>query len=197
MNLPSILGFMGTLLGLVRAVPQLVRLGRARQAFGVSVDTTLTSSIVSFGWAVYGVLTGQVFVTLATGSSGVIFAIVTLLALRYGRKLREFKIAPLWLAVLLLAGLVFGKSGLGAALSVSTLVSNLPQVRVAYREGNLASLSLGTWLLSLSDGLVWGIYALLQGDLSILAYGIFQVSTSALIVALKWARQAKCEALRL
>jgi uncharacterized protein with PQ loop repeat len=117
MNLPSILGFMGTLLGLVRAVPQLVRLVRARQAFGVSVDTTLTSSIVSFGWAVYGVLTGQVFVTLATGSSGVIFAIVTLLALRYGRKLREFKIAPLWLAVLLLAGLVFGKSGLGAALS--------------------------------------------------------------------------------
>jgi uncharacterized protein with PQ loop repeat len=194
MNLPSILGFIGTILGLVRAVPQLVRLLRARQAFGVSVDTTATSCMVSFGWAVYGWLTGQIFVTLATGSSGVIFAIVTLLALRFGRSLREFKITPVWCAVLLLSGVVFGKSGLGVALSVSTLVSNLPQVWVAYREGNLASLSLGTWLLSLSDGLVWGSYALLQGDISILAYGIFQVSTSGLIVALKLARQAKRKA---
>jgi uncharacterized protein with PQ loop repeat len=197
MNLPSILGVMGTLLGLVRAVPQLVRLLRVRQAFGVSVDTTATSSIVSFGWAVYGALTGQLFVTLATGSSGVIFALVTLLALHYGRKVREFKIAPLWLAVLLLSGAFFGKNGLGATLSVSTLVSNLPQVRVAWLESNLASLSLGTWLLSLSDGLVWGIYALLQQDLSILAYGIFQISTSGIIVVLKLARQAKRKALLL
>lgn len=194
MNLAVTLGSMGTLLGLLRALPQLVRLLRARQAFGVSVDTTATSSIVSFGWAVYGVLTGQLYVTLATGSSGLIFALVTLLALRYGRSFREFKIAPLWLAVLLLAGTIFGKNGLGAVLSVSTLVSNLPQVRVAWLESNLASLALGTWLLSLSDGLVWGIYALLGHDLSILAYGVFQVSTSALIVALKLARQAKRKA---
>ncbi len=195
MDTPSILGSIGTFIGLLRAVPQLVRLLRARQAFGVSVDTAATSSIVSFGWAVYGLLTSQIFVSLATGSSGIIFAIVTIIALRFGRKLREFKIAPIWFAVLFLSGVLFGKSGLGIVLSISTLVSNLPQIIVAYRESNLASLSLGTWLLSLSDGLVWGIYSLLQHDISILAYGIFQVSTSGAILALKLTRQAKNKSL--
>jgi uncharacterized protein with PQ loop repeat len=195
MDTPSILGSIGTIIGLLRAVPQLVRLLRARQAFGVSVDTAATSSIVSFGWAVYGLLTSQIFVSLATGSSGIIFAIVTVIALRFGRKLREFKIAPIWFAVLFLSAVLYGKSGLGIVLSISTLVSNLPQIRVAYRESNLASLSLGTWLLSLSDGLVWGVYALLQHDISILAYGIFQVSTSGIILALKRTRQAKNKSL--
>lgn len=189
MNIPSILGFIGTLIGLVRAVPQLIRLLRARGAFGVSVDTAATSSIVSFGWAAYGSMTHQPYVSLATGSSGVVFAIITVVALRFGRSLREFRIAPVWFAVLLLSGWMFGQVGLGVVLSISALVSNIPQVRVAYRESNLSGLSLGTWLLSLSDGLVWGIYALLQNDLSILAYGIFQVTTSGLIVARKLTAQ--------
>lgn len=72
MNFASMLGSAGTLLGLIRVVPQLVRLLRAREAFGVSSDTAATSSIVSFGWAVYGILTGPPYVTFATGSSGLL-----------------------------------------------------------------------------------------------------------------------------
>ncbi len=183
MNIPTILGSVGTLIGLVRAVPQLVRLLRARGAFGVSVDTAATSSIVSLGWAAYGLLTGQTYVVLATGSSGLIFAIITVMALRYGRSVREFRVAPLWLVVLLVTGFTFGTDVLGIILALSALVSNIPQILVAYREDNLHGLSLGTWLLSLSDGLVWGTYALLQHDVSIIASGAFQSTTSALIVA--------------
>ena len=185
MNFAAALGALGTVVGLVRATPQLARLLRAREAFGVSVDTAATSSIVSFGWAAYGILTGQAYVSLATGSSGVIFALITLFALRFGRQAREFKIAPAWLAVLLLAGILAGKTGLGLALPVSVLAANLPQLWVAYKEGNLTDLSLGTWLLSMTDGLVWGLYALLQQDASILVFAVFQLTTSGLIVALK------------
>ena len=70
-------------------------------------------------------------------------------------------------------------------LSVSVLVANLPQLWVAYKEGNLADLSLGTWVLSISDGLIWGTYSLIQHDISIMAYGLFQLTTSGLIVILK------------
>ena len=195
MNIPSILGFVGTLIGLVRAVPQLVRLLRARGAFGVSVDTAATSSIVSLGWAVYGLLTGQTYVVLATGSSGLIFAVITVMALRYGRSLREFRVAPLWLVFLLVTGFVFGTNVLGIVLALSALVSNIPQILVAYREDNLKGLSLGTWLLSLSDGLVWGTYALLQQDVSIIASGAFQSITSALIVARILVQQSHKKAL--
>jgi uncharacterized protein with PQ loop repeat len=192
----SILGTMGTLLGLVRAVPQLLRLLRSGRAFGVSVDAAATSSIVSFGWAVYGWMTGQPFVSLATGSSGLVFALISLAALRYGRSLREFRVAPAWLLVLSLAYAFFGRDGLGFLLPVSVLASNLPQLVVAYREGNLADLSLSTWLFGLGDGLIWGTYAMLRWDVSILIYGGFQICTSGLIVVLKLAhaRQARIAA---
>ncbi len=73
MNISSILGLLGTFIGLVRAMPQLIRLLRAKEAYGVSVDTAATSSIVSFGWAAYGLLTHQPYVALATGSSAIVF----------------------------------------------------------------------------------------------------------------------------
>lgn len=183
MNIPTILGSVGTLIGLVRAVPQLVRLLRARGAFGVSVDTAATSSIVSLGWAAYGLLTGQTYVVLATGSSGLIFAIITVMALRYGRSVREFRVAPLWLVVLLVTGFAFGTDVLGIILALSALVSNIPQI-----------LELRTVKITCTDCLwdpacprfqmVWcGTYALLQHDVSIIASGAFQSTTSALIVA--------------
>jgi uncharacterized protein with PQ loop repeat len=71
-NIFSILGTFGTILGLVRAMPQLVRLLRAREAFGVSVDTAATSAIVSFSWVIYGILTEQFYFTLASGLTGLI-----------------------------------------------------------------------------------------------------------------------------
>lgn len=187
----SVLGLIGTALGLIRAVPQLVRLLRAREAYGVSLDTAATSSIVSFGWAVYGVLTRQVYVSLATGLSGFIFALIALFALRFGRNFRELRIAPIWFFVLSLSAILAGKNGLGVLLPVSVLAANTPQLWVAYREGNLADLSLGTWLLSMTDGLVWGVYSLLQRDVPIAVYGVFQVLTSGSIVLLKWLHQAR------
>lgn len=187
----SILGALGTLIGLVRAVPQLARLLRTRQAYGVSVDTAATSSIVSFGWATYGLLTHQLYVSLATGSSGVVFAIITVMALRFGRRVREFAVAPIWLVVLLAAGGLAGQAGLGIVLPISVLAANVPQLWVAYHEGNLADLSLGTWLLSIADGLVWGVYTLIQPDMAIMVFAGFQLTTSGLIVALKLAHMLK------
>jgi len=191
LNISSILGTIGTILGLVRAVPQLVRLVRAREAFGVSVDTTGTSAIVSVAWVVYAILTGQPYVCFATAPTAVTFAISTFAALRFGRSVREFKITPIWCAVLLLAGLLGGVAGLGLVLSISVLISNLPQLWVAYHEGNLEDLSLGTWLLCTCDGLVWASYALLMHDTSILFYGIFQFATSASIATLKLVHRAR------
>jgi uncharacterized protein with PQ loop repeat len=193
MNIFSILGTFGTILGLVRAMPQLVRLLRAREAFGVSVDTAATSAIVSFSWVIYGILTGQFYFTLASGLTGLIFVLITLFALRFGRQIKELRVAPIWLAVLLLAGVVAGKNGLGLVLAISVLVANIPQVWLAYKESNLTDLSLGTWLISTTEGLIWLTYSLLQKDVSITVSAFFQVITSGLIVAFKLAHQARIQ----
>lgn len=190
MNLSSILGTLGTILGSLRAMPQLMRLVRAREAFGVSVDTAATSAIVSFSWLTYGVLTEQFYFSLASGLTGLIFALITLFALRFGRKVKEFKVAPIWLTVLVLAEIVGGKNGLGLVLAISVLVANIPQLRLAYKESNLTDLSLGTWLISTIEGVIWLTYSLLRQDISIMVSASFQVVTSGLIVALKLAYQA-------
>ena len=190
MDFPSVLGLTGTAVDLFRATPQLMRLIRARKSFGVSVDTSGTSFVVSLGWTTYGLITNQIFVTLASGIMASFFLIITLVALRLGRSVREFRVAPVWLIVLSVSVLYFGKVGLGLMLSISALISNVPQIRVAYKEENLSGLSLGTWLLTLAGGLVWGWYAILQKDLTIITSAFFQSVTSGIIIAIKLFKQS-------
>ena len=189
MDAAGVLGALGTLVGLVRALPQLVRLVRTRDAHGVSLDTAATSSVVSFGWATYGLLTDQLAVTLATGSSGVVFVLITLMALRLGHHVVELRAAPVWLVVLGGTAALAGADGLGVALPVSVLVANVPQLIVAYREPDLTGLSLSTWLLSVCDGAVWATYALVTGDAAILVFGVLQLTTSGAIVLRRWSWQ--------
>jgi uncharacterized protein with PQ loop repeat len=190
----AVLGGLGTVIGLVRALPQLIRLVRTRDAHGVSLDAAATSSFVSFGWATYGYLTDQLAVTLATGSSGVVFALIALVAFRFGRRLSELRAAPVWLVLLVGTGVVAGDAGLGFLLPVSVVVANGPQLLVAYRERDLTGLSLSTWLLSVSDGAVWTAYALVTGDVAILVFGVLQLTTSGAIVLRKWSWRRGVEA---
>ena len=191
MNFISTLGLTGTIIDLLRAAPQLIRLLRERKSFGVSVDSSGTSCVVSLGWTTYGIITHQIFVALASGAIASLFFIITLAALRLGRSAREFRIAPLWLVVLFSAVAFFGKNGLGLMLSISALISNVPQIRVAYKEENLSGLSLGTWLLTLSGGLIWFVYGFLNNDLTIMVSTFFQSITSAIVIGLKLFKQRK------
>ncbi|MEA2447406.1 MAG: hypothetical protein QOK47_1043 [Actinomycetota bacterium] len=184
------LGALGTLIGLVRALPQFIRLLKTRDAHGVSLDTAATSCVVSFAWATYGVLTDQLVVVLATGLSGAVFALITLLALKLGRRVSELRAAPIWFAIALVVTVVGGSVALGVILSAGALVANVPQVVVAYRERDLTGLSPSTWALTASDGAVWSLYGIITGDIPIMVNNLFQFSTSAAIVIrrLAWGR---------
>lgn len=185
MDLISFLGITGSLLDLVRATPQLAHLMRARKSFGVSVDTSGTICVVSLGWTAYGIITHQSFVALASGFMASLFFLITIIALWLGRSVREFRVAPIWLAALFMAGAFFGKTGLGLLLSISALISNVPQIRVAYKEENLSGLSVGTWALTLLAGLTWFFYGFLQHDFTIMISTFLQSATSGIIIALK------------
>jgi len=83
------------------------------------------------------------------------------------------------------------RAGLGIILPISILVSNIPQICVAAREEDLTDLSFGTWVLSMSDGLVWGLYSVIEQDFSIMVFTLFQLMTSGAIVFLKFLNQKK------
>lgn len=191
MDAASGLGAVGTFIGLVRALPQFIRLLRAHDAHGVSLDTAATSCVVSFAWTTYGLLTDQFAVVLATGSSGTIFALITLLAMKLGRRVTELRAAPIWFVIATVVTVTTGSEGLGVILSVGALVANTPQVIVAYRERDLTGLSPSTWALTASDGAVWSLYGIVTGDIPILLNNSIQFSTSAAIVVrrLTWGRK--------
>ena len=94
------------------------------------------------------------YVSFAIGSSGVIFALITVMALRFGREAQGIHHCPHLACCSTPRQQHCRKTGLGMALPVSVLAANVPQLWVAYPAGNLADLSLGTWLLSMGDGLV-------------------------------------------
>lgn len=191
MEIAVVLGAIGTIIGLVRALPQLLRLMRTRDAHGVSLDTAATSCVVSAAWATYGVLTEQWAVALASGLTGIVFALITLLALRLGRRVRELRTGPVWLLAVVVATTAAGSKGLGLVLIVGALVANAPQVLVAYREPDLTGLSPSTWALTASDGAVWTLYGAATGDIPILVNNLFQFTTSMaiLIRRLVWGRR--------
>ena len=81
-------------LGVTRALPQLIRLVRTRHAHGVSIDTSATSAFVSSGWAIYGIWTHQLSISYASGATAIIFLLITLAAVQFGRQWKELKIAP-------------------------------------------------------------------------------------------------------
>lgn len=180
------LGVLALIVGLTRAMPQLVRLLRARDAAGVSLDGCVTSAIVSSFWAVYGILTGQPAVVLASGTPAVIFVLIAFAALRYGRRVGELRTAPVLLIAFTAVVVAGGAGALGAALTVGALVANTPHVIVAYREKDLTGVSPLTWTLTATDGAIWVVYALITGDVPILVNNAFQLTTSASIVARRW-----------
>jgi MtN3 and saliva related transmembrane protein len=192
MDAAGMLGAIGTFVGLVRALPQFIRLLKARDAHGVSLDTAATSCVVSSAWGTYGLLTDQLAVVFATGLSAIVFALITLLALKLGRRITELRAAPICLAIVAVVAVTTGSTGLGALLSVSSLVANIPQVLVAYRERDLTGLSPSTWALTASDGAIWSLYGIVTGDIPILMNNFFQFTTSSAIVIrrLAWGRSA-------
>ena len=185
MDFLVVFGLLATFVGLIKAMPQLLSILRAKKVQGVSLDTALTTAIVSFGWAGYGYVTVQYSVSLASGLSGIVFVLIAIYALKFGRHIKELKMSPIAFVVIGLSYVFFGEVGLCIILPVSVLACNFPQILVAFREDDLSGLSLGTWMLSVAEGLIWGSYALVQQDNAIIAFGIFQLLSGGTIVTLK------------
>lgn len=191
MNAATALGAIGMVIGLVRALPQLLRLRKMADAHGVSLDAAATSCVVSLAWAIYGALTEQWAVALASALTATVFALVAVLASKLGRKVKELRAAPLWFAAVTVALVLAGSAGLGVVLVLGALVANTPQVIVAFRERDLTGLSPSTWALTASDGAVWTLYGIVTGDIPILVNNLFQFSTSLAILVrrLLWGRR--------
>jgi hypothetical protein len=88
-----------------------------------------------------------------------------------------------WAAALITAAGVFGRAGLGTALTVAFLLQVTPSVWTAYRAEHTTGISTGTWLLILGELLCWGTFGIYEADPRLIVLGATGVTASLLVLA--------------
>ncbi len=190
----SLLPLIAALFAVPQFLPQLARLRRTGDAAGVSCSWAALTSVNNGAWTAYFALS-RLWTALAPSISATLLAgILAVWLARQGELPQRAALSISgWAALLAVAGGVFGRAGLGAALTASFILQTAPSVRKAYRSERVSGISAGTWLLILGELLCWGIYGTYEPDPRLIVLGWTGVTASLLILA-RVAAQARSRA---
>lgn len=192
----SLLPLLAALLAVPQFLPQLDRLRRTGDTAGVSCAWAALTSVNNGAWTAYFALS-RLWTALVPSISATLLA--GTLAVWLARKVELPRRTALslagWAVLLAVAGGLFGRAGLGAALTASFILQAAPSVWKAYRSERVSGISAGTWLLILGELLCWGIYGTDERDPRLMVLGWTGVAASLLILA-RVAAQARAHAVR-
>lgn len=187
--LELVLTAVAVVLALTQPVPQVVRLLRTRSVAGVSAATTWLGLVINVAWGVYGIARGLLPVAVLSSAYVVGYAVVAALLVANGKRSGMAHAAAAACGFAALTA-VAGWVALGSALALSVGVQFVPQVVEAWRSTDLSGLAAGTYLVCLVDGVVWGGYGLVVGDVPLVLYGalMLAVAVAVLVPRRRWAR---------
>lgn len=179
------LPLVATVLAVPQFLPQLARLRRTGQMAGVSWSWAALTSINNAAWFGYFALsrfwTALVPAFWATVLAG---GLAMMLARRgAGIPRRPAALAVVWAALLTLAAGLFGRAGLGTALTAAFLLQVTPSVWTAFRAEATTGIAAGTWLLIFGELACWGVFGVYESDPRLIVLGATGVAASLLILA--------------
>jgi len=181
----GLLPLLAAIFAVPQFLPQLARLRRTGDSAGVSWTWAALTSLNNGAWTGYFALS-RLWTALVPSVSATLFAgtLAVLLARRGGLPERRTMTATAaWAALLCAAGVLYGRAGLGAALTASFIMQTTPSVWKAYRSDALTGISRGTWLLILGELTCWGIYGTCESDPRLMVLGWTGVAASLLVLA--------------
>jgi uncharacterized protein with PQ loop repeat len=181
----SLLPLVAAILAVPQFLPQLARLRRTGETAGVSWSWAALTSINNAAWAGYFALSGF-WTALVPAISATVLAgaLAVMLARRgAGARRRPVALALAWTALLIAAGGVFGRAGLGSALTAAFLLQVTPSVWTAYRADHITGIATGTWLLILGELACWLVFGVYQSDPRLIILGATGVAASLLVLA--------------
>ena len=164
-------------------LPQIRKLRATGDTAGVSWSWATLTSLNNAAWMAYFALE-HYWTALIPSSSATSLAgtLVMLLSLRGQAKPRPSIIIGTWVAMLVTAYLILGRTGLGALLTGAFVVQVAPSIWTAYRTPRPTGLSPGTWLLILGELACWLAFGLHKSDPRLIALGMGGVTASALML---------------
>lgn len=176
-------------LGATMAVPQMLKLRRSRRVDGVSTVWAGCSAAVNAWWIAYGVAAGDVGIVPVSVVSVVVYVLIAVALVRYGRRprravLREIVGSAVVLGTVPIVPLLLsGWTTAGIVLGALYGVQLAPAVIAVYRSDDVAGVSLTTWAMALVEALLWGVYGAARGDVGLLALAATGTTMSALVLA--------------
>jgi uncharacterized protein with PQ loop repeat len=181
----SLLPLTAAVLAAPQFLPQLARVARTGETAGVSWSWAALTSINNAAWAGYFALSGFWTALVPAISATVLAGLLAVLLARRGGGFprRAAALALVWVALLIAAASLFGRTGLGAALTAAFLVQVTPSVWTAYRADRTTGISRSTWLLIFGELLCWGVFGIYESDPRLTVLGATGVAASLLVLA--------------
>ena len=160
------IGWLGGATATFMLIPQLVALLRTGDTKGMAWPMWVAFIGVTLGWISHGIHLGQGFIIVANAVSAVVTA-VSLYYLHKAGKLPSLWLIPLGLAFAgLLVYLDWGVSSaaFGATVVTPVAIVKLHQGVRIMREREVTGVSVGSWVLQLSNEIIWGTWAIMILD---------------------------------
>lgn len=165
-------------------LPQIRRLSRTRDTAGLSWPWATLTSVNNAAWIVYFALSGYwPALVPSTAAALLAGALALTLARRQAINVNHAAAIAAWAALLVTAGVVAGRNGLGMLLTAALALQVTPSLWTAYRTANPTGISRGTWLLILGELSCWTTYGLHRSDPRLTVLGVTGVSASILMLA--------------
>ncbi len=167
-------GLAASVLGVVGALPQLLRTARTRDVAGLSLTAVACSAGSDLAWIAYSLAMDLAISAGAAASLALVeLTLAALLATRLGWPVRPFLIAVGWAAALGAVTLAGGWPALGLALPLSYGGRMAPAVWVAWRTHLPTGISRSCWLAVLAESVLWAVYGVAHHDRAITLYAGF------------------------
>ncbi len=155
-------GYVATAMAASQFVPQVIRTSRSHDTAGVSSGMFAILVAQAGAWMGYGIrqhLFPPVLTNVMLGYCGIVM--VRLLVINRAPHIRRAIAAIIGALVFEVLAYLFAPDAvLGVVAAVGAFILLWPQVLVVFTRTDLSGLSLGSWLLSIGNTILWMAYGL-------------------------------------
>jgi uncharacterized protein with PQ loop repeat len=188
-----LLGYLGSALGVVMVLPQIVRVLRSPHAGGVSALSWALTATCCLLWFMYGVRTAQPVQLVGNAfliTGAVVIALAVPSMVRAGWRVSGLGLAG---AATVALGLALPGQAVGFAAFGLGLFSTWPQVATSvrtFRARSASGVSIGTFALKALSQSCWLLFAIGTRDSAVTVAALMALSTALLVIGLERAARA-------
>ena len=165
-------------------LPQILKLRATGDTAGVSSAWAILTGLNNAAWLTYFTLEHYWTALIPSCSATALAGTLAILLTTRDRPRQRTAIAiAAWAAMLIAAGLILGRTGLGALLTAAFVIQVAPSLWTAYRTQRPTGVSAGTWLLILGELTCWLTFGLHKSDPRLITLGLTGVIAGTLMLA--------------